>query len=134
MVGVFAEADVGNHKKILSNDVLEGANRGRDNPVVAHRVASNSVFCLWNSKEHDAADPEFLKFYDFFDEFVERELKLAGHCGDRLTDAFAGTNEKGNDEAVGRKYRVPRKSADARMIAQSSESRSWEETVVLIFK
>ena len=122
VVGVLAEADVGNNEEFRPDDVFNGANRLRDNSVVAHCVASDGVFDFRNSKEHNAADAELFDFFNFLNEFVERELELAGHRLDGRSYPFAGPDEERNNKPVGREDRIARQPANAGMIAEATET------------
>ena len=99
VVGVFAEAQVGDHQEI-GRDSPGDPDRLLNDPVIARGGRAACVFVLGDSEEEDRRDAQLGRFGDGFAEPVERELVLARHRRDFAPKVLAVINEQRIDQVV----------------------------------
>ena len=99
VVGVLAEADVGDEDEgVEARDCLEGAESLLDDALLGIGSGGVGIFFGGKAEEEQAAEAESGAGFGFFDGFVDGEIEDAGHGGDFLADAFAGTDKERVDE------------------------------------
>ena len=92
VVGVFAEADIGDHKQ-LGYGSFDRPYRLLDDALVRHRIAAEPVLDFGNAKQQDATQAELLALGRSLNQPIDRNLVLSRHRRDFLLDSLAAANK-----------------------------------------
>ena len=114
VVGVLAEAEVGDHQEIGRDSPGEPDGLLHD-PVVAEGGRAAGVLVLGDAEEDDRRDAQLGGLGDRLAQPVERELILARHRGDLAPEVRAVVDEQRVDQVVDGQP----------VLADRSRSRGW---------
>ena len=128
VAGVLAIADVG-HDQQIGQGAFHRAHGSLHDAVLVVILRCLVVLLVGNPEQDHAADPQRVRALAFLHQFVDRELEVAGHGGDRLADAFAGAGEQRQDEIgrleLGFAHQPPHRFRDAQpALAMGGEGHS----------
>ena len=117
VVGVLAEAEVGDHEQVGRLPLGE-PDRLLDDPVVARGGRAARILVLGDAEEDDRRDPQLGDLGDRLAEPVERELVLAGHRRDLAAEVVSVVDEQGIDQVVDGQLRFADQVAEPGMAAE----------------
>ncbi len=119
VVGVFAEAQVGDHQEIRRN--LPGKADGLlDDAVVAGGGRAARVFVLRDAEEDDAGYTQFGDLGETFAQPVDRELILTRHRGNLAPEVSAVIDKQRVDQVERGELGFANEVAKSRMAAETA--------------
>src|SRR5947207_2483272 len=98
MVGVLAEANVGDHQQIQVG-FANSLDRTLHHALRTQRACGARVFCFWKPKEDHRRNPKRLDFPALFDNLIRRLLVNPRHRADFLAHILPGTHKHRVDQA-----------------------------------
>ena len=118
VVGVFAEADVGDHQQV-GRRLLGGADRLGMMPASLMASLPGGVLLRRDAEQQHAAQAQVGRLADLVGQQVGRELVVAGHGGDLLPEPLARPHKQRQHQLRRPKGRLPHEPADRRVQSQS---------------
>ena len=100
VIGVLAAADIRDHEHVRV-DRLDLADRLLDDAVRIVGAGREVVLLGRDAEQQHGRDTQRAQVGDFARKLVERELELARHRADLVTDTFPLGHEQGVDEVGG---------------------------------
>ena len=121
VVGVLAQADVGDHHQV-GQRLLDRAHRARHDAVVAVRLRAGRVLLLRNAEQDHRRDAEIAHRAALLHRLVDRQLRDARHRADRLRHPRARHDEQRQDELVDAQPRLAHHAAQRLVAPQPARS------------
>jgi hypothetical protein len=126
MACVFAVANVCD-QQCVRHSLLDCAQGSLNDAVVRVRARRHLVLLGRNSEKNDSADAKIANFATFFNDSVDRKLRVPGHRRDVAPDVLTFADEEGKDEVGSLELGFANKRAQGFRAAQAAHSvdRKW---------
>src|SRR5258708_22855792 len=92
VVGVLAQTDV-SHDQQVQLGLANGFNGALNHSVVGIRLSAARIFFLRDAKQNNSGNAKLLDLAAFFEKFIHRLLRDAGHRADWIPYTLPWTNE-----------------------------------------
>jgi len=121
VVGVLAQADVGDHHQI-GHLVFDGFYSSLHDAVFGIGLRAQSILALWDTEQNDGWYAKFAGLFGRFDDVIDRQLRMTRHGGDRIFHIFAVDGKQRQDQVVYMQSGLADHAADGFISAHSSRS------------
>ena len=121
VVGVFAQADIGDHDEIELGfaNAIDGT---LDDAVLLQRTFATRILCFRQSEKDDAGNSEAFYSAAVFDDAVGGLLKDSWHRADFLANGSSRAHEHGIHKACGRETRFANETAKEFRFSQTART------------